>query len=158
MNEAIDICRRRRLITSLLRAPESSKQYINYFVEFSEYSIALDVHSSTNRSNGEIFIGEIHANNLPLISNQKHGLFNTRMKFKMKTSEFFLGNNPYCIMEMNHCQRQTTAVLCETSHFQWNIAFRFFVNAIVDDTIQCSIYNRSTYNTDRKILFAIVQS
>ena len=60
MNEAIDICRRRRLITSLLRAPESSKRYI-------------DFHSSSNRSNGEIFIGEIHANNLPLISNQKHG-------------------------------------------------------------------------------------
>lgn len=61
-------------------------------------------------------------------------------------------------MEMNHCQRQTTAVLCETSHFQWNIAFRFLLDAIEDDTIQCSIYNRSIYSTDRKILFEMVQN
>ena len=70
-----------------------------------------------------------------------------------ENKEILLGNNPYCIVEMNHCQRQTTAVLCETCHCQWSMAFRYFIDDITRDTIQCSIYNRSTYNTDRKRMF-----
>ena len=89
MNEAIDICRRRRrLITSRLGAPESSKRYIDFFVNFPKHSIALDFHSSTNRSNGEISIGEVHANNLPLISNQKHALFKYSNEIQSTTDLF----------------------------------------------------------------------
>lgn len=72
----------------------------------------------------------------------------------MNEKNLFLGNNPYCIVEMNHCQRQTTAVLCETCHCQWNMTFRYFIDDLTHDTIQCSIYNRSIFSTDRKrILF-----
>jgi hypothetical protein len=65
--------------------------------------------------------------------------------------KIFLGNNPYCIIEMNNCQRQTTPVLCDTSNLQWNILFQFFICNIQHDIIKCFIYNRSKYTTDRKI-------
>lgn len=63
-----------------------------------------------------------------------------------------LGNNPYCIIEMDNYQRQTTPVLCDTSKLQWNVSFRFLICDINNDMIKCSIYNRSKYTTDRKIL------
>jgi hypothetical protein len=53
---------------------------------------------------------------------------------------------------MNNCQRQTTPVLCDTSNIQWNVLFQFFISNIKNDFIKCSIYNRSKYTTDRKII------
>ncbi|CAF0851377.1 unnamed protein product [Rotaria sordida] len=113
INDAIHICRRQRLITSMLRAPESN------------------LNSAVDQPIGKIFIREINAINLPLISLQKNG------------------HNPYCIIEMNKCQRQTTPVLCDTSNLQWNVSFRFFICDIHNDIIKCSIYNRSKYTIDR---------
>jgi hypothetical protein len=95
-----------------------------------------DFNTTVSRSIGKIFIREINAINLPFTSIQKHGL----------------GNNCYCIIEMNHCQRQTTPVLCDTSNFQWNVSFRFFIGDIKQDIIKCFVYNRSKYTTDRKII------
>ncbi|CAF1424178.1 unnamed protein product [Adineta steineri] len=80
---------------------------------------------------GKVFIREINAMNLPITSMQKNG------------------NNPYCIIEMNNSQRQTTPVHCDTSSLQWNISFQFFVCDINKDIIKCFIYNRSKYTTDR---------
>jgi hypothetical protein len=88
------------------------------------------------QSIGKIFIREIDAINLPFTSTQKHGS----------------GNNSYCIIEMNHCQRQTTPVLCDTSNLQWNVSFRFFITDIKQDIIKCFVYNRSKYTTDRKFM------
>ncbi|CAF2738851.1 unnamed protein product [Rotaria sp. Silwood2] len=57
INDAINICRRKRLITSMLRAPESNLNSVVY------------------QPIGKIFIREINAINLPLISLQKNGQF-----------------------------------------------------------------------------------
>ena len=83
---------------------------------------------------GQIFIREISTKNLPVFSRDKN----------------HTGNNPYCIIEMNHFQRQTTPVLCEMINYQWNILFRFNIYNIQNDLIKCLIYNRSKYTTDRK--------
>jgi len=95
--------------------------------------IDLDLNSNICGSIGKVFIREINAINLPFISIQKNG------------------NNPYCIIEMNNYQRQTTPVLCDTSNLQWNVSFRFFICDIKQDFIKFSIYNRSKYTTDRMI-------
>ncbi|CAF4860899.1 unnamed protein product, partial [Rotaria sp. Silwood1] len=113
INDAIHICRRQRLITSMLRAPESN------------------LNSTAHQPMGKIFIREINATDLPLISLQKNG------------------HNPYCIIEMNEYQRQTTPVLCDTLNLQWNVLFRFFICDINNDIIKCSIYNRSKFTKDR---------
>lgn len=62
-----------------------------------------------------------------------------------------IGNNPYCIIEMNNCQRQATPVICDTLNLQWNVSFRFLIGDIKNDIIKCFIYNRSKYTIDRKI-------
>ncbi|CAF4569669.1 unnamed protein product [Rotaria sp. Silwood1] len=113
INDAIHICRRQRLITSMLRAPESN------------------LNSTAHQPMGKIFIREINATDLPLISLQKNG------------------HNPYCIIEMNEYQRQTTPVLCDALNLQWNVLFRFFICDINNDIIKCSIYNRSKFTKDR---------
>lgn len=86
------------------------------------------------QSIGKLFIQEINVINLPFRSREKND------------------NNPYCIMEMNDSQRQTTPVLCDTLNIQWNVLFRFFICDIKQDFIKCLIYNRSKYTTDRKII------
>jgi len=127
LNDSIDICRQQRLVTSMFRAP----------IDFDFNSI------------GKCFIREINAMNLPLISIQKNGELKRRRKhLKMK---MILGNNPYCVIEMNNYQRQTTPVLCDTLNLQWNVSFRFFIGDIKQDFIKFSIYNRSKYTTDRMI-------
>ncbi|CAF3015321.1 unnamed protein product [Rotaria sp. Silwood2] len=65
-----------------------------------------------------------------------------------KTFIIYLNHNPYCIIEMNQYQRQTTHVLCDTLDLQWNVSFRFFIFDINKDIIICSIYNRSKYTKD----------
>jgi hypothetical protein len=74
---------------------------------------------------------------------------NIRIGF-FELNEIFLDNNPYCIIEMNDCQRQTTPVLCDTSNLQWNASFRFLIGDMHNDIIKCFIYNRSKYTTDRE--------
>ncbi|CAF3886519.1 unnamed protein product [Rotaria magnacalcarata] len=113
INDAVHICRQKRLVTSMLRAPESN------------------LNSVVCQPIGKIFIREINAMNLPLISLEKNG------------------HNPYCIIEMNNHQRQTTPVLCDTAKLQWNVLFRFLICNINNDVIKCSIYNRSKYTKDR---------
>ncbi|CAF4293589.1 unnamed protein product [Rotaria socialis] len=113
INDAVHVCRQKRLVTSMLRAPESN------------------LNSVVCQPIGKIFIREINAMNLPLISLEKNG------------------HNPYCIIEMNNHQRQTTPVLCDTAKLQWNILFRFLICNINNDVIKCSIYNRSKYTNDR---------
>lgn len=62
------------------------------------------------------------------------------------------GCTPYCIIEMNDGQRQTTPVLCDTLNLQWNILFRFSIADLDRDTLTCSIYDRSKYTTDRRLI------
>jgi hypothetical protein len=59
---------------------------------------------------------------------------------------------------MNNCQRQTTPVLCDTSNLQWNVSFQFFICDINNDIIKYSIYNRSKYTNDRKMIFIFYSS
>ncbi|CAF0871262.1 unnamed protein product [Adineta ricciae] len=113
IQDATHICRQRRLVTSMFRAPESNWNFDNC------------------RPIGKVFIREINAVYLPSSPVHKNG------------------NNPYCIIEMNNNQRQTTPVLCDTSNVQWQVAFRFFVCDIHKEKIKFSIYNRSKYTTDR---------
>lgn len=60
------------------------------------------------------------------------------------------GPNAYCIMEMNHGQRQTTPILWDKSHLQWTIFFRFDIFNMNEDRLKCSIYHRVKYSTDRR--------
>ena len=63
-----------------------------------------------------------------------------------------VGCTPYCIIETNDGQRQTTPVLCDTLNLQWNILFRFSIADLDRDTLTCSIYDRSKYTTDRRMI------
>ena len=96
-----------------------------------------------------MFIREINAMYLPSSPVHKNGKF-IESVLHTDSVNVFLGNNPYCIIEMNNNQRQTTPVLCDTSKIQWQVAFRFFVCDIHKEKIKFSIYNRSKYTTDRK--------
>ena len=58
--------------------------------------------------------------------------------------------NAYCIIEMNHGQRQTTDVLWDSSELQWRISFAFSIFHFDFDRLKCSIYNRAKFTTDRQ--------
>ncbi|UJR27307.1 hypothetical protein I4U23_008601 [Adineta vaga] len=103
------------------------RHFITSMFRAPEFNLNLD----SCRPIGKVFIREINAMHLPLTPVQKNG------------------SNPYCIIEMNNYQRQTTPVLCDTSNIQWHVSFRFFICDIHNDIIKCSIYNRSKYTTDR---------
>lgn len=57
--------------------------------------------------------------------------------------------SPYCIVEMNDSQRQTTTVLSESKYFHWNVSYEFLLANIDSDRIKFSIYNQSKYTIDR---------
>jgi hypothetical protein len=146
INEAIDICRRRRLLTSMLRAPESSKCY---FVVYNLSIVIFRFQFDELSINWENFYSRNQCGEFTIYIYTKEWFVGRRNKIWKK---YFLGNNPYCIMEMNNCQRQTTPILCETSNLQWNVSFRFLISDLQHDSIKCFIYNRSKYTTDRKII------
>ncbi|CAF1680142.1 unnamed protein product, partial [Didymodactylos carnosus] len=60
-----------------------------------------------------------------------------------------LGNNPYCIVEMNNNQRQITPVLYDSVFPEWNVSFEFFICDLNKNIIKCSIYDRKQFSIDR---------
>jgi len=86
------------------------------------------------RPKAKLILQTIRANNLP-------------NPFHCQSSS--LTWNSYCIIEMNHGQRQTTDVLWDSTELQWKISFRFSIFHFDHDRLKCSIYNRAKYTTDR---------
>ena len=146
LDDAINISRRQRQLASMFRAPALSEWHC-LLLTLDQRLFSSDTSSTIQPSVGKLFIQVIHAVNLPLSSIQKNGEFQSYRSFHRQSR---LGCHPYCIMELNRCQRQTTPIVSDRLHVQWNVFFRFRLDDIQNDTIHCSIYNRSTFNIDRE--------